>query len=206
MRTNGGYDDGYTSCKCFWGVTPGSLLPLLATLVDSFRGLKALDAGCGEGKNAAFLARLGVSVRAIDISAAAIRNGKSTFGALPTISWEIGDIRDATLLSCTYDIVVCYGLLHCLGQHKEVRSVVSSLQHATRPGGYHVVCTFNDRCHDLTAHPGFEPLLLPHESYISLYDDWQKMAISDEDIWERHPHNQVLHNHSLTRFIARRTA
>jgi hypothetical protein len=26
---NGGYDDGYRNCSCFWGVDPGSFVKLL---------------------------------------------------------------------------------------------------------------------------------------------------------------------------------
>ena len=60
---DGGYDSGYRACPCFWGSDPGSLVSRLATIVPSFTGLQVLDAGCGEGKNAIFLAGKGAWLR-----------------------------------------------------------------------------------------------------------------------------------------------
>ena len=78
------------------------------------------------------------------------------------------------------------------------------LQAATAPGGYNVVCVFNDRQQDLTAHPGFTPTLLRHTDYLGLYSSWELVYASDEDLHEIHPHNGVPHMHSLTRLIARK--
>ncbi len=63
-ENNGGYEPGYQSCDCFWGSELASLVKTLALELGDFKGLKVLDAGCGEGKNAAFLAERGASVTA----------------------------------------------------------------------------------------------------------------------------------------------
>jgi hypothetical protein len=76
---SGGYDDGYRRCPCFWGKTPGKLVSALADIVPSFHGLRILDAGCGEGKNAVFFAQRGAFVRAIDVSALAARGRSPIF-------------------------------------------------------------------------------------------------------------------------------
>ena len=55
--SGGGYDDGYRNCPCFWGTEPGSLRKSCCAIhvVSVSRASPMLDAGCGEGKNAAFL-------------------------------------------------------------------------------------------------------------------------------------------------------
>ena len=51
LRLNGGYDDGYSRCARFWGRSPGSLVQRFIANV-ACKGLRILDLGCGEGKNA----------------------------------------------------------------------------------------------------------------------------------------------------------
>ncbi len=201
---SGGYDEGYRRCPCFWGTSPGSYVKILTRYVRSFDGLKVLDVGCGEGKNAVFLAGLGAVVDAVDVSPAAIENGTRMWGKVSKVCWMVADIRELEL-SQEYDIVVAYGLCHCLNDSTEVSTVVAKLQAATARGGYNVLCAFNDRGQDLlSAHAGFEPCLLGHSDYLSQYASWTVLAASDSDLTERHPHNGIDHTHSLTRILAKR--
>src|SRR6202042_3192508 len=74
----GGYDAAYRQCPCFWGTEPGRMVQLLARSTV-LAGAHVLDLGCGEGKNAVFLASLGCIVEAWDISAAALSNAKAAW-------------------------------------------------------------------------------------------------------------------------------
>jgi ubiquinone/menaquinone biosynthesis C-methylase UbiE len=200
----GGYDDGYRACKCFWGTQPSSLIvEQFAECVD-LSGRSVLDAGCGEGKNAIFLARKGASVVAIDVSSAAIANAKRAWPDYKRVDWVNADVRDIGLPDDSFDIVIAYGLLHCLDTEDALTTTVGKLKRATKADGLHIVCAFNVRQQDLTAHPGFHPTLLSHDRLLSLYDDWLIVSASDSDLFETHPHNHIAHNHSLTRFVARR--
>ena len=76
---SGGYDDGYRACGCFWGLQPGSLVVRLVQHVHTPADLAVLDAGCGEGKNAIHLARLGAKVRGIDVCPLAIENARKAW-------------------------------------------------------------------------------------------------------------------------------
>jgi tellurite methyltransferase len=202
---NGGYDSGYVACPCFWGRSPGSLVRLLEKYVADFRRLDVLDAGCGEGKNAAFLSQRGARVQAIDISDAAIKNGKMAFGNSVRIEWAQGDIRNAEL-ERTYDIVIAYGLLHCLPSEADVAKVIRKIQNATVQRGYNVLCALNDRRQDLSAHPDLNPTLIPHSRFLEFYGRWDILHESDTDLTETHPHpyNNIKHTHSLTRILARK--
>jgi SAM-dependent methyltransferase len=204
---NGGYDAGYNTCPCFWGRMPGSLVVSLAErLGRQVDGSSVLDIGCGEGKNAAYLSQRGAKVRAVEISEAAMRNAANEWSALQGIAWERGDARTIPLEDASYDIVLAYGLFHCLRNRDEVLLVIDRLKKATRSGGYHVVCVFNSRYQDrlAEAHSGFEPCLLEHSDYLSAYRSWDLVYELDSNLTETHPNNGVEHTHSLSRLIAQR--
>lgn len=200
----GGYDDGYRACSCFWGREPGSMVRRLVQLIGDVRGMHVLDAGCGEGKNAAFLAGLGASVDAIDVSELAIANGRRTWGSLDNVTWRVADVMTCALPAEQYDVVVAYGVLHCMRERSSVLDAIRVLQRTTRRSGYHVICSFNDRRQDLSAHPGFRPALVPHREYVDAYDTWRVVEQSDTDLVEQHPHNNIQHVHSMTRLLARK--
>lgn len=202
---NGGYDDGYGACPCFWGKEPGTFVRLLQRQIGSFSGLETLDAGCGEGKNAAFLAGGGAVVDAIDLSMLAIGNGRKQWADLAGIRWQVGDIRHVELPPQHYDAVVAYGLLHCLPSVAEIHNVLTRLQCATRKSGHFVLCAFNARRQDLNgAHPGFAPCLLSDADYLRAFSGWEIIAHTDSDLTEIHPHNNIEHTHALTRLLARK--
>lgn len=199
------YDDGYAACPCFWGREPGSLIGALRTLVPSLAGASVLDAGCGEGKNAAFFARHGANVRALDYSALALQNAALAWKGLQGIQWEQADLRLVETPANAYDVVVAYGLFHCYESADEIERGVLALQEATKPSGFHVVCAFNDRYQELThAHPGFTPTLLSHLQYAGFYAGWKVHICSDTDLREVHPHNGIEHTHSMTRIVAQK--
>ncbi len=201
---NGGYDDGYKKCECFWGRSPGSLLVRLIDLVPNLQDLSVLDVGCGEGKNAAFLAQHGAFVRAVDVSPYAIDHAQKTWRGMTGITWELGDAMSVEMGDESFDIVIAYGILHCLGTPGEVATLIRRLQHATRSGGWLIVCAFNARHQDLRAHPDFHPCLLDHTNYLDFFRGWAVEYASDSDLHETHPHNQIPHTHSMTRILARK--
>ncbi|MBW7973459.1 class I SAM-dependent methyltransferase [Bradyrhizobium sp. BR 10289] len=202
-RDQGGYDAGYKSCSCFWGCEPGSYVRKLVALLGGCSGLRVLDAGCGEGKNAAFLSALGARVTAIDISGVALDHARRLHPEA-SVEWLEGDIVERVLTVDYYDVVLAYGLFHCLRCETEIINIHERFARSTRAGGYHVICAFNDRDHDLSAHPDFEPCLLPHSFYSNLYSEWHIEDLSDETLHEEHPHNRIPHHHSLTRILARK--
>jgi tellurite methyltransferase len=204
MRYARPYDEGYEACPCFWGRDPGSLLLFLEEIVQGFAGLSVLDLGCGEGKNAIYLARRGAVVRAIDYSPLAIKNAQHSWADFATVRWEIGDVVSTELPANTYDVVIAYGLLHCLSSCRVISDVVNRMKNATKPGGYNLVCSMNDRFQDLSGHRDLIPCLLSHLEYLKLYEDWMILRETDADLREAHPHNGVWHTHSMTRLVSQR--
>jgi tellurite methyltransferase len=203
IRRDGGYEAGYAACPCFWGTAPGRYVLRLLQLVPEVSGLRVLDAGCGEGKNAALLAKMGAEVTAVDLSERALETARSLYSGVP-IRWMAADVMEQSWPSQYFDVVIAYGLFHCMASPSEITYLHNRLGMATRVGGYHVVCAFNDRSQDLSGHPNFNPCLTAHHFYQGLYRDWEIVAESDEDLYETHPHNRIPHMHSLTRLLARR--
>ncbi|MCK0149159.1 class I SAM-dependent methyltransferase [Marivita sp. S6314] len=199
---DGGYDDGYRACPCFWGKEPSSLVMKFLE-ENKVEGSRILDAGCGEGKNAVALAKLGADVTAIDCSEVALHNAQNAFGG-NSVHWQCSDVRNLEAGVKPFDVVVAYGLLHCMPSADEIASLVHRLQELTEVDGWNIICAFNDRQHDLSAHPGFDPCLIPHSAYLRHYQGWEVTFSSDEDLHETHPHNNIPHVHSMTRLIARK--
>ena len=197
---DGGYDQGYRSVQGFWGTAPASLVACYLSLHNP-AGLKVLDVGAGEGKNAAAFASAGALVDAIECSSAAIRNGLSLFPN-PLINWIHGDAVRQDYPADFYDVVICYGLVHCLKNEQTARSLLNALKNSLKPGGTIFVVAFNDGSQDLSAHPGFEPLLLSHDWFLEQFSDWQIDSVSNSILFETHPHNEIPHYHSLTRLVA----
>lgn len=202
---DGGYDRGYASCPCFWGREPGSLVVMLTRLLGTFDGLSVLDAGCGEGKNAAHFAARGARVVAVDISELAINHAASLWPLDLPITWRSADIREFCAPHCAYDIVLAYGLMHCLPSMDEVAETVAKLQEATKPHGFNILVALNNRHQELSkAHPELKPCLLEHNAYMGFYETWGLLHVSDSDLRESHPHNNIWHTHSITRILARK--
>jgi tellurite methyltransferase len=199
----GGYDEGYSACDCFWGTSPGSLVESFIEKHPDLGGIRVLDLGCGEGKNAAAFAQSGANVVAVDCSAKAIENGKRAF-QYPQIEWLVTDARAYLAKEELFDVVVMYGLAHCLPSSEEISSLVQTALRRTRVSGYHFLVSFNDGPHDLSAHPNFSPTLMPHSFYVDQYHGQSMLLESDSIIHEVHPHNGIPHFHSLTRLVARK--
>lgn len=200
---DGGYDRGYATCPCFWGRQPSSLIASFLSAHPNLSDWTVLDAGCGEGKNAVKMAEHGAKVVAVDCSALALKNASAAWPA-NSVRWVHADIT-AVPLREKFDLVVAYGLPHCLNDAHTADRTLRKLQTATRPGGYHVLCAFNSRYQDIDkAHPGFRPFLATHDWYLAIYDGWEIQLATDTDLREIHPDTQIEHVHSMTRIVARR--
>ncbi|WP_284745259.1 class I SAM-dependent methyltransferase [Amycolatopsis sp. RTGN1] len=125
-----------------WGDSPGRLVGGL-----SYQGQSkiALDAGCGDGKNAIHLERLGFDVIGIDHSDVAIKllherfhsNGRPVLG-----SYSVADVRTWRPVGLEVDVLVSYGLYHCLPQND--RATHEHLLNLIRPGGTLLFCSLTD--------------------------------------------------------------
>ncbi|MFE4976604.1 class I SAM-dependent methyltransferase [Kitasatospora sp. NPDC056651] len=105
---------------------------------------RALDLGCGAGRNAIHLAARGFDVDAVDLSPAALawaaeRAREAGGGANPR--FHRASIFEAELPHARYDLVYDSGCLHHLPPHRRV-SYLALLDRALAPGGHFAVTAF----------------------------------------------------------------
>ncbi|EGJ76405.1 putative methyltransferase [Streptomyces sp. Tu6071] len=93
---------------------------------------RALDLGCGTGRNAARLAAHGWEVDAVDLSATALATARTRVPA--TVRLHHGDAFTLPALSGPYDLVHDGGCFHHLPPHRRL-SHLALLARVLRPGG-----------------------------------------------------------------------
>ena len=124
------WDKRYGAATAVWSRGPN------ARLVEEVEALppgRALDAGCGEGRNALWLASRGWVVTGIDFSTVAIdkARARSTAEGLE-VDWQVADLAEATLDQAAYDLVIAL-YLHTSPAERE--RWLRALAAATAPGG-----------------------------------------------------------------------
>jgi 2-polyprenyl-3-methyl-5-hydroxy-6-metoxy-1,4-benzoquinol methylase len=97
---------------------------------------RALDAGCGHGADALWLATRGWEVTAVDFSAAALTHGRSMAEAVgldiaERIDWVESDLATWKPATAHYDLVVCL-YVHMAGS---VEELIAGMANGVAPGG-----------------------------------------------------------------------
>jgi SAM-dependent methyltransferase len=103
---------------------------LIAGWGESLTGA-VLDAGCGPGHWAAFLASLGADVRGVDATPEFVAHAAQTY---PSIRFRLGDLRNLGLESGSLGgVLAWYSLIHA--DPEEVPGILACFARALRPGG-----------------------------------------------------------------------
>ena len=107
----------------------------------SVKPYKVIDIGCGEGKDAVFLARNGYDVTAFDASEQGLSKAREladTYGV--KVDFFKADVRDFRL-EANYDIIFSSGVFHYIPL--ELReNVVNNLKAHTATNGINVINVF----------------------------------------------------------------
>jgi SAM-dependent methyltransferase len=109
----------------------------------------AIEFGCGEGRNAIFMAKQGASVTAIDISSTAIENAKRLANQKGvTVDFRCQNVLTGGI-SGIYDFAYDSGMLHHLTPHRRI-TYIELLKSLLKPEGYFgLVCfAWGDDCAD----------------------------------------------------------
>ncbi|MBR1777164.1 MAG: methyltransferase domain-containing protein [Alphaproteobacteria bacterium] len=112
VRTN--YEKWYEGETCCWGTEPAPFCDELAALRPPRQEIKVLDIGCGEGKDAVYMARLGYDVTAFDLTENGIRKTlKLAEKHNVTVKAFVDDINTFQLKE-TFDIIYSTGTVQYL--------------------------------------------------------------------------------------------
>jgi SAM-dependent methyltransferase len=202
---SGPYDRFYREMGVAWPDTPGRMV---RRAIKILKPGTALDAGCGDGKNAVFLAGLGWRVTAFDISAEALRSfALRTAGLAERTSAPIhvyqADAAIAEHAPETYDLVVAYGLYHCLSDN-QMRRAHTSLARALKIGGLFAFAALDDSVPIPTGHGTASLTLRPRPRLVELFSNWPLEASEQGTINEQHLPVIGEHKHSVTWILARK--
>ncbi|WP_242929331.1 class I SAM-dependent methyltransferase [Pontibacter vulgaris] len=103
------------------------------------KGMKLLDAGCGNGRNIHYLLQAGVEVHGADTSEAAIEKvkqlAKELAPTLPARNFIVADLATLPYPNLYFDVVTCSAVLHFAKDEQHFRSIVQELWRVIKPGG-----------------------------------------------------------------------
>ncbi|MFW5418268.1 methyltransferase domain-containing protein [Nocardiopsis sp. CNT-189] len=113
--------------------SPRAPAPLLVAEASGLEPGQALDAGCGEGADALWLARRGWKVTAVDLSRAALRRAAAASADVAgRIAWACGDLNEAPPPPASFDLV---WLHHFPVPRRPGHTALRGLLDAVAPGG-----------------------------------------------------------------------
>ncbi|PIE43546.1 MAG: tellurite resistance methyltransferase TehB [Gammaproteobacteria bacterium] len=147
---------------------------------------KAMDLGCGRGRNALFLQQRGFDVSAFDNNQEAILTlqGIITQENLNHIQAHTGD-ANAAELSGQYDLIVSTVVMMFL-QADRIPYIIENMQTCTRPGGYNViVCAMDSPDYPLPEEASMFSFTMKTGQLSGYYKDWD-IKKYNEDVGHLH--------------------
>ena len=153
--------------------------PVHSEVLEAMESLspgKALDLGCGQGRNALFLAQHGFEVTAVDQNELALEILQSIVEQ-EDLEMTVGlyDINSAAL-SQTYDLIVSTVVLMFL-QADRIPAIIRNMQDQTNPGGYNlIVCAM-----DTEDYPCQVPFSFTFKEgeLADYYNDWELIKYNE---------------------------
>ena len=163
---------------------------------------KILDVGCGDGRNALYLAAHGFHVDAFDISQNAIEKLdyiKNQAGL--NINTYICDVPDFDF-KYDYDLIIMHGVLQFVEKEKQPK-IIELMKTHTKTGGYHIIALFTDE----------EPIpddlkdamigVFKKNEIKGYYAEWHTEMFQSYKFNDEHE-NGLKHCHALEKIIVRK--
>lgn len=154
--------------------------------------------GCGEGKDAVFLAKNGYIVTAFDMAESGLEKGRMLAEKNGTyVNFYKADINDFELQD-NYDIIFCSGVFHYMKPEKRTE-VVEKLKKHTNSGGLHVINVFVEKPFIKNLEKEHSHLWKSGELFMH-YHDW-KIHTMEEFVFDCNS-GGVAHQHCMDVMIA----
>jgi ubiquinone/menaquinone biosynthesis C-methylase UbiE len=99
---------------------------------------RVLDIGCGDGTNAAFLTRKGISVVGVDFSSDLIRRGKQRHLELENLLFE-GNALSLDFADRAFDVAIMTGVLHHIYSREDQEKAVREALRIVRNDGVLII-------------------------------------------------------------------
>ena len=150
------YENRYQEKDYYWGIIPNDLCYRIMKLKPPIKPWRVLDIGCGEGKDAVFLAKNGYQISAFDVADAGLEKARR----LAELNQADVHFFKADLLEycpdSTFDIIYSSGVLHYLPPAYR-KKFLQALKDHTSLNGINVLNVFVDKPF-LTPPPDQEPV------------------------------------------------
>ncbi len=201
------YDDLYRQPGFYWGQEPNDLCVQACSALragEDGAPPRAVDLGCGEGRDAIYLARRGINVTAVDISRPGLDKAERWAAAaglrLRTVQADLNDCR----LDGPYDLVYASGAVSFLRPLRRAE-VFAHLKAETRPGGVNAFNAFVLKPY-LPTPPDFgrDEHFFRSGELLGFYWDWEILRC--DEVTFRCSSGGVPHVHAMDVLIARRPA
>lgn len=129
---------------------------------------RALDIACGRGRNSLYLAEQGFDVLGVDISAAALDEGRARAErSRLAIQWRQADLENTRLEPGVFDLVLNINFLQ--------RSLIPGIKRALKIGGHVIFETFLIDQKNL-GHPTNPDYLLRHNELLDHFRDFRVLC------------------------------
>jgi len=178
------YEKLYQGQEYYWGLEPADFLDHLIELTANRKGkVKVLDIGCGEGKDAVYMAQKGFDVTAFDITESGIKKTKElALSKNVSINAFVADINDFCLAE-QFDIIFSTGTIQYL-QDDRINSFFEKVKKLTAPNGINYFNVFVEKPFlELPLDWDKEEKMWKTGELFRFYSDWKICSI-DEVIFE----------------------
>ncbi len=202
------FNNTYKNNNDYYGLQAiEGLVEILPSLDKS--SSKAIDIGCGQGRDSIFIAANGIKVTAIDIEEIATNQLKQIAiqDALPIITF-CSDVRTYDFPENTYDIVVARTVLDHLEQDA-IPSMIDRIKNCMRINGYVFITVFTqedpgftgDRNHVSECASSVNYYFAPNE-LLNFFNDY-RIFFYKEHIKDDLSHG-LAHKHGVAKLVAQK--
>ncbi|MEX0917052.1 MAG: class I SAM-dependent methyltransferase [Candidatus Paceibacterota bacterium] len=154
------------------------------------KSLSALDLGCGGGRHAEMLVKMGFKTSVIDLNQEMLRTTVRRVGKINLCSIRRGSIVKLPYKNETFDVIVTTGVLHQTKNIYEYQVAVKEISRVLKPGGLVCLNVFTSRILDDTCtlladafayqtKEGLDMTLLSKTTFYELMA-WYGLTLEDE--------------------------
>jgi ubiquinone/menaquinone biosynthesis C-methylase UbiE len=164
-----------------WGNFSKRYVDLITQILNQRRITKAkiLDLACGTGILAVELARLGHVVHGIDISPEMIERARSRSVDMPSVSFQVGDMRNFELAEQFHLCTCTFDSINYLLKPDEIKQMFFHVARVLERSGMFVFDSNTEQLY-MNRHHGTHPRKLGGESFVQkcIYDSKKKEAMT----------------------------
>ena len=200
IRTN--YEKWYEGDGYYWGLEPGKFLEELIRLCPPSSGKTVLDIGCGEGKDAVYMAEKGYDVTAFDLTQSGIQKAlRLAEKRNVTIDAYVDDINTFQTEK-QFDMVYSTGTVQYLFEENK-KAFFEKISQITKPDGIVFINVFVEKPFlELPPDWDKEEKMWRSGELFTYFADWRTERI-DEVIFEDRS-GGVPHFHCMDTIVCRK--